>query len=55
MDEIKNIKSSGVSGTRIFVGIILILLGGLFLLDNLDLIYIDIPRIIFSFPMLLII
>ena len=55
MEEIKNIKSSGVSGTRIFVGIILILLGGLFLLDNLDLVYIDIPRIIFSFPMLLII
>jgi predicted membrane protein len=55
MEEIKNIRSSGMSGTRIFVGIILILLGGLFLLDNLDLIYFDIPRIIFSFPMLLII
>ncbi|MGB8318654.1 MAG: LiaF domain-containing protein [Ignavibacteriaceae bacterium] len=55
MEEIKNIKTSGVSGTRLFVGVILILLGGLFLLDNLDLIYIDIPRIIFSLPMLLII
>lgn len=55
MEEIKNTKSPGVSSTRVFVGIILILLGGLFLLDNLDLIYIDIPRIIFSFPMLLII
>jgi predicted membrane protein len=55
MEEIKNSRRSGVSGTRIFVGIILILLGGLFLLENLDLIYFDIPRIIFSFPMILII
>ena len=55
MEEIKNIKSPGVSSTRVFVGVILILLGGLFLLDNLDLIYIDLPGILFSFPMLLII
>ncbi len=55
MEELKTNRSSGVSGTRIFVGIILIIIGGLFLLDNLDIFYFDIPRIIFSFPMVLMI
>ncbi len=55
MEELKINRNSGVSGTRIFVGIILILIGGLFLLDNLDIFYFDIPRIIFSFPMVLMI
>jgi predicted membrane protein len=55
MEEIKNSRSSRGSNTRTFVGIILVLLGGLFLLDNLDLIYFNVPRIIFSFPSILII
>jgi predicted membrane protein len=55
MEEIKSSRNPGGSNTRIFVGIILILLGGLFLLDNLDIIYFNVPRIIFSFPALLII
>jgi predicted membrane protein len=55
MEELQDNRSSGISGARIFVGIVLIVLGGLFLLDNLDIIYFDIPRIIFSFPMVLIV
>ena len=53
MEEIRDNKHSGVSGTRMTVGIVLIILGGLFLLDNLDIIYFDVPRIVFSFPMIL--
>lgn len=55
MEELKDNRKTGVSSTRIFVGIVLILIGGLFLLDNLDIIYFNFPRIIFSFPMILII
>lgn len=39
--------------SRILLGIILILIGGLYLLDTLNLISMNIPNIIFSFPFIL--
>jgi len=39
--------------TRIFLGYLLIIVGGLYLLSTLDLINLNIPHIIFSFPFIL--
>lgn len=53
MEEIQ--EPRGNSNSRIIVGAILVLVGLAFLLDNLELINFNIPHIIFSWPMFLII
>lgn len=55
MDEIKQENQKRNFDSRTVVGLILVVLGGLFLLDSMDLINFNIARVIFSFPAVLII
>ncbi len=49
------IENRSRSNSRYVIGFILVIIGGLFLLDNLNYLYFDIPHVIFSFPSVLII
>ncbi len=49
------IENRSKSNSRYVMGLILVIIGGLFLLDNLNYLYFDIPHVIFSFPAILII
>ncbi len=55
MEEIKQENYKRNYDSRNVLGIILVVLGGLFLLDSMDLINFNIARVIFSFPAILII
>ena len=55
MEEIKQETYSRHYDARNVIGILLVALGGLFLLDSMDLIDFNIARVIFSFPAILII
>ncbi len=55
MEEIKQENYKRNYDSRSVVGIILVVLGGLFLLDSMDVIDFNVARIIFSFPAILII
>jgi len=54
MEEIKQENSTGNHDSRAILGIVLVVLGGFFLLDSMDIIDVNIGRIIFSFPAILI-
>lgn len=43
------------SNSRIFLGFLLVIVGALFLMDNLNYLYFDIPHVIFSLPAIMII
>ena len=49
------VENRSKTNSRIFFGFLLVIVGALFLLDNLNFLYFDIPHIIFSFPTILII
>ncbi len=49
------IENRTKANSRIFLGFILVILGALFLLDNLNFMYFNIPHVIFSFPTILIV
>ncbi len=49
------IENRSRSNSRFVMGFILVIIGALFLLDNLNYLYFDIPHVIFSFPTILII
>ena len=55
MEEIKQDNYKRHYDSRNVIGIILVVLGGLFLLDSMDLIDFNVARVIFSFPAVLII
>lgn len=55
MEEIKQENYKRNYDSRNVIGIILVVLGGLFLLDSMDVIDFNIARVIFSFPAILII
>ncbi len=48
------IENRSRSNSRLVMGIILVIIGALFLFDNLNYLYFDIPHVIFSFPTMLI-
>ena len=54
MEEIKQDNNKRNYDSRNVIGILLVVLGGLFLLDSMDLINFNIARVIFSFPAILI-
>lgn len=54
MDEIKQENTTRNHDSRAILGIVLIVLGGFFLFDSMDIIDVNIGRIIFSFPAVLI-
>ena len=54
-EENKMVENRSKANSRIFFGFLLVIVGALFLLDNLNFIYFDIPHVIFSFPTILII
>jgi predicted membrane protein len=49
------VENRSKSNSKLVLGFILVIIGGLFLLDNLNYLYFDIPHVIFSFPTILII
>ncbi len=49
------VENRSRSNSRFVLGFILLIIGVLFLLDNLNYLYFDIPHVIFSFPAILII
>lgn len=49
------VENRSKTNSRIFLGFVLVIIGALFLLDNLNYLYFDVPHIIFSFPAILII
>jgi predicted membrane protein len=49
------VENRSKTNSRIFFGFLLVIVGALFLLDNLNFIYFNIPHVIFSFPTILII
>jgi predicted membrane protein len=49
------VENRSKTNSRIFLGFVLVIIGALFLLDNLNYLYFDIPHVIFSFPAVLII
>jgi len=49
------VENRSKTNSRIVFGFILVIIGALFLLDNLNYLYFDIPHVIFSFPTILII
>ena len=49
------VENRSRSNSRFVLGFILLIIGVLFLLDNLNYLYFDIPHVIFSFPSILII
>ncbi len=49
------VENRSKTNSRNIVGLILVVIGALFLLDNLNFLYFNIPHIIFSFPTILII
>ncbi|HKB87154.1 MAG TPA: DUF5668 domain-containing protein [Ignavibacteriaceae bacterium] len=49
------IENRTKANSRIFLGFVLVILGALFLLDNLNFMYFNIPHVIFSFPTILIV
>ena len=49
------VENRSRSNSRYVLGFILLIIGVLFLLDNLNYLYFDIPHVIFSFPTILII
>lgn len=53
--ENKMVENRTRSNKGIIPGLLLVIIGALFLLDNLNYLYFDFPHIIFSFPMLFII
>ncbi len=48
------VENRSKSNSRYVMGFILVIIGALFLLDNLNYLYFDIPHVIFSFPTILI-
>ncbi len=49
------IENRTKANSRIFLGFVLVILGALFLLDNLNFMYFSIPHVIFSFPTILLV
>ena len=48
------VENRSKTNSRIIIGFILLIVGVLFLLDNLNFLYFDVPHVIFSFPTILI-
>jgi predicted membrane protein len=49
------VENRSRSNSRMIAGLILVIIGALFLLDNLNFLYFNLPHVIFSFPAILII